>query len=273
MARSAPLVAPHARAETLFHGSAFELARLREQIKPFRLYWYPRLCSTNDQAAALRKRGELFAPAIVLTGHQMAGRGRGTNTWWSSDGSLTVTFVLPVDSQIAPHQLPLIAGLAARNAAVELTGDARIQLKWPNDLLYGWRKLGGLLCERVLKADLIGLGLNVNLDPRRAPKNLRDRIVSLSQIKGESLDVTHVLSTVTSHLRLTLARAASHPVVALLREYDAHHALIGRAVTVAGNDGRISGRCEGLDDIGRLLLRSRSRKHYIIAGEVQVRGD
>src|SRR5436305_1445423 len=152
--------------------SRFDLNRLRHEIKPLRLYWFPRLRSTNDHAAALRKRGELFAPAIVLTGHQTAGRGRGTNTWWSIGGSLTVTFVLPADPQIAPHQLPLIAGLAARNAAAELTGDQHIQLKWPNDLLYGWRKLGGLLCERVLKADLVGLGLNVNLDPSRAPKSL-----------------------------------------------------------------------------------------------------
>src|SRR5205085_1483838 len=112
-----------------------------------------------------------------------AGRGREANTWWSSGGSLTVTFVLPVDPQIAPHQLPLIAGLAARNAAAELTGDEHIQLKWPNDLLYRGRKIGGLLCERVLKADLIGLGLNVNLAPGRAPKDLRYRINSLSRIK------------------------------------------------------------------------------------------
>lgn len=254
------------------HRNSFDLRRLREQIKPFRLYWYPRLRSTNDQAIGLRKRGDLFAPAVVLTGHQTAGRGRGTNTWWSAGGSLTVTFVLPLDPQIAPHQLPLIAGLAVRNAAAELTQSDEIALKWPNDLLFHFRKLGGLLCERVLKADLIGLGLNVNLDPAGAPLVLRGKITSLRQILGTALDMTTVLTTAAGHLRLTLARAADHPISALLREYDAHHALTGRQVSVitAEDERPVAGRCEGLDSIGRLLLRSRAARHHVVAGRVQV---
>src|SRR5438270_7466674 len=80
--------------------SRFNLTALRAGVKPFRLHWFPTLRSTNDHAAAMRKRGELFAPAIVLTGRQTAGRGRGSNTWWSgAAGMLTVTFVFPVDEQ------------------------------------------------------------------------------------------------------------------------------------------------------------------------------
>ncbi|HXE54290.1 MAG TPA: hypothetical protein VN541_14800, partial [Tepidisphaeraceae bacterium] len=123
---------------------SFNIRLLREQLKPFRLHWYPRLRSTNDHAALLRRRGDLFAPAVVLTGHQTAGRGRGGNTWWSRAGSLTVTFVLAADDRVQPHQLPLVAGLAVRNAAAELARDPGIQLKWPNDLLYRGRKLAGL---------------------------------------------------------------------------------------------------------------------------------
>ena len=110
------------------------------------------------------RRGELFAPAIVLTGQQTSGRGRGNNTWWSSHGCLTVTFVLPVEEKLQPHQIPLAAGLAARRAAAELCGDQGIGLKWPNDLLYMGKKLCGLLCARTQKLDLIGIGMNVNLD-------------------------------------------------------------------------------------------------------------
>ncbi len=80
-----------------------------------------------------------------------------------------MTIALPIDEQIAPHQLPLIAGLAVRNAAAELSGSQEILLKWPNDLLFGDRKIGGLLCERILKADLVGIGLNLNVDVSRAP--------------------------------------------------------------------------------------------------------
>src|SRR3954471_4200014 len=151
--------------------SSFQLDQLPRTIKPFRLHFFTRLRSTNDHAAALRKRGKLFAPAIVLTAHQLAGRGRGSNSWWSGPGSLTVPFVLPVHEHRLPHQIPLIAGLTVRNALAAHSGIDDIQLKWPNDLLHNGKKLAGLLCERVDRIDLIGLGLNVNLEMKQVPKS------------------------------------------------------------------------------------------------------
>ncbi len=251
--------------------NSFNLDALRQGLKPFRLHWFPRLRSTNDHAAELRRRGALFAPAAVLAGHQTAGRGRGAHAWWSGRGCLTVTFVLPIGNDVQPHQLPLIAGLAVRNAAAELTRNDGIQLKWPNDLLYAGRKLAGLLCERVEKADLVGLGLNVNPDPADVPAPLRDQVTSLSMIAGRSIDLTAALVTVASHLHRTLSRRAEQPFSAVLREYDAHHALVGRTVCVVdGADASaVSGKCEGLDEMGRLLLRSRSQVHRIISGQVR----
>jgi BirA family biotin operon repressor/biotin-[acetyl-CoA-carboxylase] ligase len=151
------------------HTNSFAIERLRSALRPFRLHWFPALRSTNDHAAVMRRAGGLFAPAVVLAGRQTAGRGRGAHAWWSGPGCLTVTFVLPVDERMMPHQIPLLAGLAVRNAAVELTGSGELALKWPNDLLFEGRKVGGLLCERMERADLIGLGLNVNVEPSTAP--------------------------------------------------------------------------------------------------------
>ncbi|HEY8750737.1 MAG TPA: biotin--[acetyl-CoA-carboxylase] ligase [Tepidisphaeraceae bacterium] len=253
--------------------SSFDLNRLRDRLKPFRLHWFPRLRSTNDHAAELRNRRALFAPAVVLTGHQIAGRGRGSNMWWSKPGSLTVTFVLAAGDRVEPHQLPLVAGLAVRNAAAELSGDDSIQLKWPNDVLHNGKKLAGLLCERVLGADMVGIGMNVNVPVARAPKSIRDRITSLSDIRGQALDITETLAIVAGHLRLTLDRAAGRSFSTLLREYDQHHALIGRevCVTASPTEPPICGRCEGLDSIGRLLLRSRGKLEHVISGQVQMR--
>lgn len=253
--------------------NSFDLNELRRALKPFRLHWFSRLRSTNDHAAALRKQGKLFAPAVVLTSKQIAGRGRGTNTWWSSEGCLTVTFVLAADEHVEPHQLPLVAGLAVRNAAAELTRNNSIQLKWPNDVLFEGKKLAGLLCERVMKADLVGIGLNVNVNPTRAPKVLSSSIASLSSIRGQLFEMTHILITLASHLRQTLARAGGRSFATVLREYDQHHALLGRhvCVTHSPNEPPLCGRCEGLDSIGRLLLRSRGKLHHVISGQVRLR--
>jgi BirA family biotin operon repressor/biotin-[acetyl-CoA-carboxylase] ligase len=251
--------------------SSFDLRRLRREVKPFRLHLFSRLRSTNDHAALLRKRGELFAPSIVLTSHQISGRGRGANSWWSGEGCLTVTFAFAIDKHLAPYHIPLIAGLAVRNAAAELTGNDEIRLKWPNDLLFHGKKLAGLLCERVANADLIGLGMNVNFNQRRIPKSLRPNIVSLGEIAGQSMDLTAVLSSVAKHLHRMLSHRDEQSFAAVVKEYDRHHALLGRRVVVegSGEDQAISGVCQGLDEMGRLLLKDRRIVHRIIAGHVR----
>jgi BirA family biotin operon repressor/biotin-[acetyl-CoA-carboxylase] ligase len=253
--------------------SGFHLAPLRAAVKPFRLHFFARLRSTSDHAAALRKRSALFAPAIVLTSHQIAGRGRGSNAWWSGPGCLTVTFVMPMEEHLQMHQIPLIAGLAVRDAAAELIGRDDIQLKWPNDLLFKGRKLAGLLCERIHKADLIGLGLNVNLNPKRAPTALREQITSLATIADRSLDMNEALATVSRHLHRALSRRGDRPFAQTLERYEAYHALTGKRVTVVGVDGEkpIAGEVQGLDSQGRLLLRTRSGVQRIIAGQIHAR--
>jgi BirA family transcriptional regulator, biotin operon repressor / biotin---[acetyl-CoA-carboxylase] ligase len=250
----------------------FDLARLRKDLKPFRLHWFPRLRSTNDHAAVMRRRGELYAPAVLLTGHQIAGRGRGSNTWWSGSGSLTATFVFPVEEHLSPHQIPLVAGLAVRRAVAGLMPGYDISLKWPNDLLYGENKLAGLLCERMQKADVIGLGLNVNVARRDVPTGLRQIVTSMREVSGREFDMTDVLVAVARELRAAMAYRGEQPFGQVLEQYNAHHALVGRRVTVTdvGDGNAVRGRVEGLDRNGRLVLRDRNKVHHVIAGQVQM---
>jgi BirA family biotin operon repressor/biotin-[acetyl-CoA-carboxylase] ligase len=239
------------------------------------LHYFTRLRSTNDHAARLRRAKRLFAPAIVLAGHQLAGRGRGANRWWSGDGSLAITFVLPIAEHLQPHQVPLIAGLAVRNAVAEMSGIASIQLKWPNDLLHADRKLAGVLCQRVHGADLIGVGVNVNVPAQKLPRHLRGRATSLFAITGATVDMNALVSGLAQHVHLRLSRHHDHHFGAVLREYDRHHALLGRPIAVAPGatrrGKRLVGVCVGLDATGRLLLRDRADTvHRIVAGRVSL---
>ncbi len=223
----------------------------------------------------MRRRGALYAPAIVVAARQTAGRGRGTNTWFSAAGSLTVTFVLPIDQTMAPHHVPLAAGLAVRNAAAELTAREEVGLKWPNDVYFDGRKLAGVLCERLDGVDLIGIGMNVNRPAGKVPAALRDRIVFLEDIAGVKQSLTIVAATIARHIHLLLVRRSETPFPLLLREYDRHHVLVGRRVNVlSAHESPVSGKCEGLDDSGRLLVRrggSRGGLHRIVAGHIELR--
>jgi BirA family transcriptional regulator, biotin operon repressor / biotin---[acetyl-CoA-carboxylase] ligase len=250
----------------------FRLAQLRAAIKPSRLYWFSTLRSTNDHARFLRTRGRLFAPAIVLTSRQTAGRGRGNNTWWSNRGVLTVTFVTPTQENVPPQQIPLIAGLAVREAVANITGEPDFQLKWPNDLLYRGRKLAGLLCERVDSVDLIGLGLNVNVEPSEAPAELRNQIVSMQKISGRSFPKTEVLAGITRSLAQLFRRRIEQPFSTFVKEYGKHDALNGKTITihVNGDQPPLRGKCHGIDVAGRLLLKDRSKTHAVVAGNVTI---
>lgn len=250
---------------------SYDLPRLRRLARPYRIHWAARVGSTNDLAARLHGTGQLRAPAIVVSGRQLAGRGRGKNSWWSDRGCITATFVVPTRPERAAHQIPLIAGLAVRNALADICADPAIELKWPNDLMYGGRKLAGLLCERVAGVDLIGLGLNVNPARQRIPANLLPRITSLAYIAGRALDKTGALLDILGPLHRMVSQADKFPFSDVLKQYDRHHALRGRRVTVldAGVHTKVSGLCHGLDNMGRLLVRDgTSRLRHVVSGQV-----
>jgi BirA family biotin operon repressor/biotin-[acetyl-CoA-carboxylase] ligase len=257
----------------MIESNRFDLARLRQQLKPFRVHYFPTVGSTSAHAAKMRKEKRLFAPAIVLTSRQTAGRGRGSNQWFSADGSLTVTFVLPIDEH-EPWQLPLIAGLAARAACAEVSGHQGIMLKWPNDLLAGGKKLAGLLCQRIEKADLVGIGINVNTPIGRAPRELRGKIISLERLAGRPVDINEVLIKLAEHLRRVVRLRNEKPFAAFVEEYQKYDALAGERVQIAGENGEpaISGICQGIDDSGRLVLQCRDKVKRIIAGHVIFEG-
>jgi BirA family biotin operon repressor/biotin-[acetyl-CoA-carboxylase] ligase len=224
----------------------------------------------------MRREGRLFAPAIVLTPRQTAGRGRGSNRWTSDPGTLTATFVLPVDASHPPHELPLVAGLAVRDALAELLGmpglpgaEASPQLKWPNDVFLGGRKVAGLLCERIENVDLVGTGINVRTRISRLPRPLAAKATSL-ELAGASCTLTDTLLAVARHLdRATRSR---QPFTSVLRRYDTHHFLVGRWIQVRVSEQEvIEGRCRGLDALGRLLIADASDSraaHRLIAGQV-----
>ena len=246
------------------------ISALRDSLRPFRLYYAARLGSTNTHAAELRRAKRLYTPAIVLTSHQLAGRGRGSNTWASGKGSLTVTFCLPADSAIQPQQVPLISGWAIREALASITGITALQIKWPNDLWHDNLKIAGLLCERVENADLVGLGLNVNLDLTELTPSLRHRVTSLAAIAGRPLPLGDVLVAVADSLHRHLLRREFGSFESVVDQINRVHALSGRHIRVTDHGTAVSGLCEGLDSFGRLLIRTADGLARVVAGHVEL---
>jgi BirA family biotin operon repressor/biotin-[acetyl-CoA-carboxylase] ligase len=126
--------------------------------------------STNDDAAEAARRG---APegTLIWARRQTKGRGRRGRRWVSPEGNLHLSIVLRPD--IAPArvgEIAFVAALAAADACAALAPAADIRCKWPNDILAGGRKVGGLLIESSLVAEraewiVAGIGLNLAAHP------------------------------------------------------------------------------------------------------------
>jgi BirA family biotin operon repressor/biotin-[acetyl-CoA-carboxylase] ligase len=129
----------------------------------WRMHRFSLLPSTNDLALAWLREGLGQVGDVILAQEQTAGRGRRGTAWCSPRGSLLLTALLPA----VPHRtgwVALAAGLAAARAA-RCCG-APAQVKWPNDVLVGERKLAGVLVESCGTELLaVGIGMNVAAAP------------------------------------------------------------------------------------------------------------
>ena len=236
--------------------------------------------STNDDAKALAAQGEREG-TVVLADEQTTGRGRAGKSRWITPANTSIAVSVLLRPALPPERLgilAMIAGLAAveglqRGAAVE------VRLKWPNDVLVGTRKLGGILVESALSSSgiayaVIGIGLNGNLrtgdlgalpDAALAP-------ATLLEVAGRPVEREAVIVALLEALDARYAALRAGAPAELRRDYRAALGTIGQAVTIGGASESVGGIAEDVTEGGALVLRlpDGSRREFAY-GEVTVR--
>ncbi|HKZ62954.1 MAG TPA: biotin--[acetyl-CoA-carboxylase] ligase, partial [Thermoplasmata archaeon] len=155
-----------------------------EPILGRRILRFDAVESTNDTAKELLGEGAEEGTVIVAE-RQVAGRGRHGRAWFSPPGGLYCSIVLKGDETSA-RLLTLATGIpvvkALRHWSVLAT------LKWPNDVVFRDRKIGGVLCEGVYRHDtywvVAGIGVNTNVPLDRLPEEVRRTATSLKAETG-----------------------------------------------------------------------------------------
>jgi BirA family biotin operon repressor/biotin-[acetyl-CoA-carboxylase] ligase len=184
---------------------------------------------------------------IVVADQQTDGRGRLGRVWTSPPGGLYATFIVPNDRLLAVR-----AGLAAARA-LEALGVA-MQLKWPNDLVVGERKLGGILIEADADVARVGVGINLTTSPLGDATNLFDL--------GVRVDRDALVRAI--HRQLLAQESEAH----VLDNYRTHSATLGRRVRVDVGAGRtLDGRAVAIDALGRLLVETRDGVDVVSSGD------
>jgi BirA family biotin operon repressor/biotin-[acetyl-CoA-carboxylase] ligase len=237
------------------------------------------LPSTNDRALELAQHPELETPALILAERQSAGRGRGSNAWWSAEGALTFSLILNAEQCGLPPdrwpQVSLTTGLAICEALESfLPPQSQLKLKWPNDVMLGGKKLSGILSEipSSLKGRIVvGIGINVNNSRTQAPADVENLAVSLADSTGTSHDLTEVLIRVLQQMELEFARLAEAPLQ-FSKRFRERCWLNGREVSIASGPGIIQGFCNGIDEEGALLVQTLAGPERILSGTVTAIG-
>ena len=165
--------------------------------------------------------------SVVIANHQTAGRGRLEHRWEAPPGSaLLVSFTL------APNPLlSLAAGVASAEAC-----DQGVRLKWPNDLLLGGRKVGGILVEATPSKAICGIGINLTWAP--------DGAAALQQPRDQLFE----------RLRPLVERWCSAPPDEVLSLWRRLSDTLGRRVRVQLPDRAFEGIAQDINERGELIV-------------------
>jgi BirA family transcriptional regulator, biotin operon repressor / biotin---[acetyl-CoA-carboxylase] ligase len=233
-----------------------------EGTRFFEVDFFEEIDSTNRY---LLDRARAGAPEglVAVAGHQTAGRGRMGRTWEAPKGSGLLISVLlrPRLEDEDLHLVTLSLALAARSLCLERGVEPR--LKWPNDLVVGEEKLGGILAESLPdpRALVVGLGLNVSWSPPGA--------TSLSEQSPTVGTPADLVDRLLFHFEARLSQLDGRDGPRMtLEEYRKVSATIGRDVSVSLVGETILGRALDVNDHGHLLVDLDGAVRIITAGDV-----
>ncbi|MGE0193511.1 MAG: biotin--[acetyl-CoA-carboxylase] ligase [Planctomycetota bacterium] len=153
----------------------------------------PVVTSTHDIAAA-RLRAGASPPLVVVADEQTAGRGREGRRFHSPPGGLYASLLVAASPLVEPA--PLVAAAAVAVAeALEALGARDVEIKWPNDVWIGGRKVSGILLERVEGGEraLVGIGINLARVPLELPADVARRTTCVADALGRVPSRTEVL--------------------------------------------------------------------------------
>jgi len=237
----------------------------------WRVARFARLGSTNDEARRAALDGDSGRLWIVAE-EQTHGRGRKGRFWSSPPGNLYASALIvdPCPPALAP-QIGFVAGVALAQAVADL-GGAGFGLKWPNDLMWQGAKVAGLLAEGVTTGErrlacVVGVGVNC----RSAPSGLDYPTASLADAFGRPAGPEALFVRLATRFHEALGLWARGAGFAAIRGLWLANAVgLGGPIRVADPRGARDGAFEGLDETGRLLLRTSAGVETVEAADLHL---
>ena len=236
-----------------------------------RLAAFDEIDSTNAEALRRMRQGER-GPLWITAVAQTAGRGRRGRSWVSLAGNLHASLLL-TDPGPAEHwpQLSFVTALAVHDAVVDVAPQIKplLELKWPNDLLLSGAKFAGILTEGEGRDDEGAVAIGIGVDCAAHPAETVYPATDLGA-HGAAVAPAALFTALSLKMLGRLAQWNRGEGFATIRtDWLARAAGVGGQIRIAIADRELSGRFEGLDDAGCLILIDQSGQSTLVtAGDV-----
>lgn len=241
---------------------------IKSDILPdrFKYLYFENIDSTNKYAKA--HSDELDA-AVIVAEDQYEGVGKNSSHWWSSPYcSILASLVLTIDLEPSETLVyPLLVGAVIREALEEHGIDAEV--KWPNDLYVGDKKLAGILCETIIEHGrvtklIIGFGINVN---QSRDEMILYNMTSLYGYNGTKYNRCELLADILIKLFEHMKYSYEDNMKYMEREVNTHLYAKGSTIFFESNK-RYEGTLTGVGADGALLLLTNSGMKEFLSGKI-----
>lgn len=234
---------------------------------------YDCLASTNDLAKEMAASGASEGVAL-LAREQTAGRGRLNRSWSSPPGEgLYLSLILRPQIKVAESTVLTLAAAVAVAETLTLDYQVAADIKWPNDILAGNRKICGILVESSIEQDSLQyavLGIGVNLKQREFPPEITETATSLFLESGQMIEPEEFLPHLLERIETWYRLVTSAPAAVIARWQALSSFARDCQVSVSSREGVLVGTTRGLRPTGALLIELEDGQlREIVSGEVR----
>jgi BirA family biotin operon repressor/biotin-[acetyl-CoA-carboxylase] ligase len=261
------------------HLTAWEIqAGLETEEIGTKTHLFSNVDSSNTVAFQLALKGASEGEVVVVDS-QTAGKGRMGRRWESPTG-VNIYLSIILRPLFPPSKIPLITLMTAIACveAIEEVTQMLPAIKWPNDLLLGEKKLGGILTEADMEMDrinfvIVGIGINVNMRSSAFPPSIRDTATSLREALGRQVSRVLLIQVLLRKFEQWYTRFKEGRGEAIKGRWEELARIRGKEVTIDFMGETVQGHALEIDADGALLVQEAGGEvKRIVAGDVHVRG-
>lgn len=223
------------------------------------------VCDSTNEAA--KRQSDMPHGTLFIADMQTNGKGRSGKSWESEKncGIYMSLLLKPEMSTVDVSQITLVAAVAICRAL-----EANTQIKWPNDIVIGTKKVCGILTEKTGDAVICGIGINVNT--RAFPEEIWNIATSLYIETGKKHNRDYICAKVMNEFEELYDIFRTQGFGAIRDEYASLCTTLDKEVRLIRNNEEITAYAYGISENGELLIETEEGQFFVRSGEVSVRG-